>query len=657
MWRYLLIFLLLKTQWGFAQSEVYDTAVRIDPLRTTQNNFYRNFEFNEKHDSSMIFLHQYDKIKRNNIAIQSLGDVSLPYLNLGFKPEFRQGFIAGFQPFGDIYLRNDSAKFYSSKQPYTEFHYAQGNASAGRNGMINFDALHSQNIGERANITANYHSASNVGFYKRQKYAVKNLQLSSYFKTKNKRYIATFLYAWNKSIANNNGGIIPTLQSDSNFRATPSNFRQVEVSLDNADNINKYREYQINQAYWLIRIFNDKDSAFQNIIGIKHKLNVLKQINQYNDNSTNKDFYNNIYYGDTSLTKDSMFCRVISNDFQIFTPSLNNQSFAAGITVDNIAYHQQINALNYHQLNSYNLSIHSQLNFLFLKRLHSDLSGRLYLAGFNAGDFNLNWTNNLKISETINVHTQVYSSAREPFYQQQFMLSNNYTWDKSFQKTQQQHVSFGIFQKAKNRNNVYNAFSYTRNKTAAYAKANYTLLSNYIYFNEQGQPEQGGNGQNIIQFEIMKNFDFRKLQISQQLMYQVFSNEIKNTLLLPDLLSKTSIYFQNYAFKKSTFIKIGLDIYYTNSYKANTFNPALQSFMQSPNKVGGYPFADFFINAEVKTARVFFVMEHINQIAENFQPDGSTRYQYLFPNYLYSSPFHPSAPRRFRIGFAWKFYY
>ncbi|MDP2176703.1 MAG: putative porin [Bacteroidota bacterium] len=656
MYRILIIIAFFNTQFVFSQSEVYDTAKRIDPFKSDQYNFYSNHTFNQGYDSSMNYIHQYDKIKRQNTAIQSLGDISMPYLNLGFKPEIRHGFIAGFQPFGDIYLRNDSAKFYNSKLPFTEFHYTQGNASAGRNGMINFDAMHTQNFGERANVSALYHSASNVGFYKRQKYAMKNLQLSSYIKSKNNRYIATLLYSWNKSIANNNGGILPTLESDSNFRAIPSNFRQVEVSLDNSDNINKYREYQISQQYWLIRKSNAQDTTIQNILAIKHQFNVLKQINEYTDNSTSQDFYNNVFYGDSKITNDSMFCRVISNDFQILTPQIFNQSFMAGVTFDNIEYFQQINPDNYHQLSTHNLSIHSKYQFIFLKRFQSDLSGRLYLSGFNSGDYSANWVNNFKLNNRISLKSQLLTTSRRPSYQQLFMLSNNYFWNNSLNNSQQQHLSLGIYQNVKNKTNN-NAFAYTRSKISGYITANYTLINGYIYFDEKGLPKQGSVGQNIAQIEFMKNFDFRKFQIRQQLIYQVFSNEIKNTLLLPDILSKTSIYFQNYAFKKSTFIKIGLDINYVNSYRANTFNPALQSFMQSSFKVGGYPFVDFFINAEIKTARVFFIMEHANQLVETFQQDGNLKYQYLFPNYMYTSPFHPSAPRRFRLGFAWKFYY
>jgi hypothetical protein len=178
-----------------------------------------------------------------------------------------------------------------------------------------------------------------------------------------------------------------------------------------------------------------------------------------------------------------------------------------------------------------------------------------------------------------------------------------------------------------------------------------------MYFNNEGKPMQGSKGQNIFQAEIMKHFNLRHWQFRQTLLFQQFSSNLAQTALLPELVSKSTIYYQRYAFKKATFIQIGADINFTNSYVANTYNPALQSFQNSPYKVGAYPFVDLFINAEIKHVRFFAVMEHFNQLAETLQPEGNLNYQYRFANYYYTTPFYASAPRRFRIGFNWKFYY
>ncbi|MBL7837082.1 MAG: TonB-dependent receptor, partial [Bacteroidetes bacterium] len=117
---------------------------------------------------------------------------------------------------------------------------------------------------------------------------------------------------------------------------------------------------------------------------------------------------------------------------------------------------------------------------------------------------------------------------------------------------------------------------------------------------------------------------------------------------LPTWLSKGSYYFQTYAFKKASFVQIGFDATLSASYKARIYNPAIMQFQLSDQSVGAYPFIDFFIHAEVKTARIFFRIENL---AADI-PD-----EYATLNYYYTTPFYPGSPRRFRLGFNWKFYY
>jgi hypothetical protein len=174
------------------------------------------------------------------------------------------------------------------------------------------------------------------------------------------------------------------------------------------------------------------------------------------------------------------------------------------------------------------------------------------------------------------------------------------------------------------------------------------LIDKYLFAGENAIPTQGASGQNCLQTELYAHVNLKKIQLHQELAYQTFSNNLKQSVQLPSLMSKSSVYFQSYAFKKSGFFQIGFDANISSSYKASIYNPATLQWQISEYKVGAYPFLDFFINAEVKTARIFFKMEHINMDLPN------TRY---YDNYLFVSPFHPASPRRFRLGFVWKFYY
>ena len=91
-----------------------------------------------------------------------------------------------------------------------------------------------------------------------------------------------------------------------------------------------------------------------------------------------------------------------------------------------------------------------------------------------------------------------------------------------------------------------------------------------------------------------------------------------------------------------------MDVNYTTEYNAKFYNPATRNFQLMDKMIGNYPYVDLFVNAEIKTAKIFFKMEHFNQDIGG---------RNLFPNYFYASPYQPTALRRFRLGVAWKFYY
>jgi hypothetical protein len=277
------------------------------------------------------------------------------------------------------------------------------------------------------------------------------------------------------------------------------------------------------------------------------------------------------------------------------------------------------------------------------------ITAQYYLSGYNNGDYNiiLNNTSSAGKHDKWQIISAIQSSLREPelFFVQR--LSNHYFWQNQFSKSAYQTISINAIKKA-NRPSVYNAFSYALPARSIDVTASYTAIDKYIYNNRNGMPVQLNSMQSIIQIAGRFHFNLKKFQINQQLVYQELNDGLKNAIQLPEILSKTSLYYQNYAFKKATFIQIGIDAFYTTSYFAGDYNPALLTFTTGDKSVGAYPTLDFFINAEVKTARIFFKMEHFNQdliAANNFQ------------NYMFASPYHPIAPRRFRLGFTWKFYY
>ena len=629
--------------------ELYDTAKRIDPVSVSQDGFLRNSKYDQRLDSSLLYFQQYDRTKKNNIAIQNLGDVHTPFLDLQFRPYEKTGVVAGMNPFQNLYYSIEQARFYNTPLPYTEFQYAQG--KGGRRGMIDFDAMHTQNFGKKFNFAALYHSSSNDGYYSRQSLSCKNLLLSSYYKSESQRYAATFIFTWNKTNFLENGGIVQTENNEALFKRLPNNSRIVPVSLNNARNINRYREMKFSHVYWII-MGTDSDTGKSSTgkLGISHSFSALKNSNYYTDKSSDFGFYDSVYLYNDLASTDSFALTQVSNSIEVFTP-LNGHSlaFKAGLKNDHFSVYQSANPSNYNNYIAHNNSVYAQFNFKLSKRFVSEATGTYYYEGYNQNDYLLKWKN----SSTWGKHNQwsiranALSNARKADFRQLRVLSNHFRWDNSFKQTRNQNISVGISKNIK-RPSIYNAYSYALPKKAFEIEANYTLIDNFIYYGVDNTPKQGGVGQSCFQAVAKVHANLKAFQVHQELLYQVLSNELKTQMQLPSICSKTSLYYQTYAFKKATFLQIGLDANITSAYKASFYNPGIVNFRVSDKSVGAYPFIDFFINAEVKTARIFLKIEHVNQNFQNIN---------TYQNYMFTSPYQASAPFRLRLGFAWKFYY
>jgi hypothetical protein len=632
--------------------EVYDTAKRQDPYSTDFSTFIRNRQFPDQTDSSMLYTQQYDITKRNHVGIQNLGDVNTPFIDLQYKPFERTGFVSGMTPFMNLYWKADDARFYNALLPFTQFHYAQG--SGGQRGMIDFDAFHTQNIGKRFNIAAKYHSTSNDGSYSRMSFSCKNVQLSGYYTSKNFRYTAAYIATWNKVNMMENGGIDQSPETDTLFKSLSANVRIVDVSLSQARNINRYREHKVQQVYWLLmdKSKSDKDSLSdpEGSLGISHSFSAIRQANYYTDVAADYGFYDSVYNFNADGSSDSFGVMEYRNTIELFTPiNKKSLSFRAGLGYDYFAIHQSANSDNYRNQIAHNSSVFSQFNFKIGQFLQSEAYGIFYFEGYNQADYLLRWKNQTFIGRTKkwNATASLQASSHKPFYKQLNLFSNHFLWNNTFEKTAYQSLKVNL-SKAIKRPKEYGPFYYSLPPKAFNIGVQYSLIDNLVYYGSDNTPQQASQGQSCFQGNAEFHVNLKAFQLHQDFVYQVFSKNLEPVIQLPNVISKTSLYFQTMAFKKASFIQIGIDAYMTSSYKAGFYNPGLQNFRVSNVSVGAYPFFDVFINAEVKTARIFFKMEHVNQDLFSLQS---------FPNYIYVSPYQPSAPRRFRLGFVWKFYY
>ena len=92
------------------------------------------------------------------------------------------------------------------------------------------------------------------------------------------------------------------------------------------------------------------------------------------------------------------------------------------------------------------------------------------------------------------------------------------------------------------------------------------------------------------------------------------------------------------------YIQTGITFSYFSKYYANSYNPLLSEFnLQNNVEIGNYPVIDVFINARVRSMRLFLKAEHINTLLSKKG------------NY-YSAPNYPYRDYVLRFGIVWNFF-
>jgi hypothetical protein len=185
----------------------------------------------------------------------------------------------------------------------------------------------------------------------------------------------------------------------------------------------------------------------------------------------------------------------------------------------------------------------------------------------------------------------------------------------------------------------------------------YTILKDHLYFkneyvNELSTPEnidtlyvrpqQYGNTINYFSAKVGKEFRVWKFALDNTILYQKVDQK-DNILNVPEFVTRNTLYYSDYLFKKALFFQTGVTFQYFTKYYGNDYNPLIgEFFVQDERKFGDFPLMDFFINAKIKEFRLFLKAEHFNS--------SFTGYNY------YSAPNVPYRDFTVRFGVIWDFF-
>jgi hypothetical protein len=177
-----------------------------------------------------------------------------------------------------------------------------------------------------------------------------------------------------------------------------------------------------------------------------------------------------------------------------------------------------------------------------------------------------------------------------------------------------------------------------------------STFDDHLYFSQDTSPvrtqlispKQYSKTINYISVKASKEFKWWKLALDNTLLYQQVDQE-NDILNVPQFVTRNTLYFTDYFFKKALYLQTGITFNYFTKYYANDYNPVItEFFVQNDREIGAFPMLDFFVNARIRQTRIFFKLEHLNS--------GFTGNRY------YNAPNYPYRDFMIRFGLVWNFF-
>ncbi len=574
--------------------------------------------------------YKYNYLRKDNFGLQQFANEGQTYNKLFFGlnqynpyPDF------GFKSKQFGYLQLDDINYYSVATPLTELYFKtvmeQGQS---------VDALITANTSERFNFSIAYRGLRSLGKYINQLSSIGNFRFTTSYFTTNKRYFINAHFTGQDILNGENGGIV----SLDDFQSDDQDFKnraRLQVFLDNAKSFLKGKRLFIDHNFRV----NSKESS--NNLYINHQLNLENKFFEYNqatiqtiidevpinrfgnsyvvNNINDQTRYQRLYnkLGATYENKTLGQFQFFVEDFKYVYKYDKVLILENGVIPNQLS--ERINALG----GQYSYQKNNWKGKFLLSKAISNQT-------FSTIDANLNY----KLNEKNNFSFQYQNISRIPNHN--FILHQssyeNYNWKNNFE------------------NEKINKIEVTANTQWLNASAEFTTLNDYLYFSDDDasyniqlvSPKQYDNSISYLSFKVSKEIKYKKFALDNTILYQNVSQE-DNILNVPQIVTRNTLYFTDYFFKKALFLQTGVTLNYFTKYSMDDYNPVLgEFFTQNDSQQGNFPMLDFFVNARIRQTRIFVKAEHFNS--------GFTGSKF------YSAPNTPYRDFMVRFGLVWNFF-
>ena len=274
---------------------------------------------------------------------------------------------------------------------------------------------------------------------------------------------------------------------------------------------------------------------------------------------------------------------------------------------------------------------------------HFNLSAEIGLTGMNSGGIAVDFDTDLNfrlLGDTVTLAANAYFHRMVPQFFQKSYHSKHLWWDQSLDNETRTHIE-GNFNYQKTDTRLRVAIDEIQNYT--YFGMSYELDDLKNRTDLTGGIYQESGNINVLTAQLMQNFRLGPLNWENVVTYQNSSN--KEVLPLP-ALNLFSNLFLKFKIARVLAVELGGCVTYFTKYDAPDYLPQIAQFaiQQNPDsrvELGGYPFVDVYANFQLKRARFFISMSHVNA-------GSGSKMQFLTPHY-------PMNNRTLRMGVSWTF--
>jgi len=610
-----------------------DTIATIDMYRIV--NLQRDTTFV---DTSLTIQKDYrvNYLRKDNFGL-------LPFSNEGQTYNILDYGLTQFNPYPEFgftakhaaYMGVNDINYYHVATPYTDLLYR---SVLGQGQLL--DAFITMNTSENLNFFIGYKGLRSVGKYINALSSNGNFRIGGSYNTTDKRYILKLHFTGQDLTNGENGGITDT----SLFESGEDPYTQRErlaVYFNDAKSVLKGNRYFIDHTFRLSK-------SNPNSLVLHHQFNYENEFFQFTQPSVNARLGNAYTSTISDKTRYNKMYNLIGAAYanetvgtiEFYLEDYNYNYFYKSVVLNSSGGIATPNAIN-DRIDTYGA------RYTYQK---GKWNGTALLSN-SITDQSLANTD-VQVRYTFDENTVV--TAR---YQNMNKLPNlNYILYQSDYRNYNWYHAAGTTDAFTNEK--INNFEFGAKTKWVDVSAQYSILNDHLYFSDdylrpadapentvdalQVTPKQYGNTINYLSVKASREFRWWKLALDNTVLYQNVQ-QTDNILNVPELVTRNTLYYTDYWFKKALLVQTGFTFQYFTKYHANDYNPLIGEFyVQEKKQIGGFPLIDFFFNMKIQEFQLFLKAEHFNS--------GFTGYDF------YSAPNYPYRDFTVRFGITWNFF-